>query len=293
MAKPRKSKSTDTGLQNVDRLAADAERVVAELSSKAADSPAARKLRERLEKITRTLASVSEKLDPTRRPTSVFSPSNPAHVGRFIALTLIAQHRVSFSDMAKFYGSGVYAIYYSGNFKAYKQISGTESPIYVGKADPVDDKAVSAVQQGTKLWNRLDEHKRSILKASNLDLGDFECRFLVVESGWQKAAEEYLIKLFQPVWNSEVRLVYGVGKHGDSAKTRVNRRSPWDTLHPGRKWAADTIADQKSVADIEAKLSEHFALAKPYKSQRDIFARFMEEMRQLPGAERIGDKGAK
>lgn len=195
------------------------------------------------------------------------------------------------SDMAKFYGAGVYAIYYSGKFKAYRQISGTESPIYVGKADPVDDKAVSAVQQGTKLWNRLDEHRKSILKAPNLNIGDFECRFLVVESGWQKAAEEYLIQLFQPIWNSEVRLVYGVGKHGDSAKTRGNRRSPWDTLHPGRKWAADTHADQSSVADIEAKLSEHFTLAKPYKNQKDIFARFMEEMRQLPAAERTGDKG--
>lgn len=290
MAAPKKPKSTKAGHQNLDKLATAAEAVVEELSGKAADSPDARKLRGRLEKITHALALASEKLDPTRRPASVFNPSNPTHVGRFIALTMIAQDRTPLSSLEKFYGAGVYAIYYIGSFNAYRPIAKMEHPIYVGKADPANDKAVNAIQQGTKLWDRLNEHKKSISKTTSLDLADFECRFLVVASGWQNAAEEYLINLFRPIWNSEVKLVFGIGKHGDAAKTRVNKRSPWDTLHPGRVWAAGILADQKPVAQIEAELAKHFSDAKPYKNLKDIFSRFMFEMRQLPTVPKSGDK---
>lgn len=34
-----------------------------------------------------------------------------------------------------------------------------------------------------------------------------------------------------------MKVCYGFGKHGDSAGTRKNERSPWDTIHPGRPWA--------------------------------------------------------
>ncbi len=282
MAAPKKQKSTKPGLQNLDKLSTVLDDVVGGLSGKALDSSEVQRVRGRLEEIARNLAAASEKLDPTRRPTSVFDPSNPALVGRFIALTMIAQNRAPLSKLERFYGAGVYAIYYVGSFQAYRAIANQEHPIYVGKADPADDKARDAIQQGTKLWDRLNEHRKSISKAPNLNLDDFECRFLVVASGWQKAAEEYLIKLFRPIWNSEVKLVYGIGKHGDSATTRVNKRSPWDTLHPGREWAAGSLADQKPISLIETELKKHFVEAKPYKSLKDIFSRFMSEMRQLP-----------
>jgi hypothetical protein len=112
---------------------------------------------------------------------------------------------------------------------------------------------------------------------------------LVVASGWQKAAEDYLINLFRPIWNSEIGLVFGIGKHGDAAETRVNKRSPWDTLHPGRIWAANTTADQKPVSKIRAELTQHFADLKPYKNLQDIFSRFMAEMHQLPTISSSGD----
>ncbi|MCH7885481.1 MAG: Eco29kI family restriction endonuclease, partial [Planctomycetes bacterium] len=41
----------------------------------------------------------------------------------------------------RFPGAGVYALYYNGNFPAYAPIKGTETPIYVGKADPRSDMA--------------------------------------------------------------------------------------------------------------------------------------------------------
>ncbi len=293
MAAPKKPKSTKAGPQNLDKLSTIAEEVVAELSGKASGSPDAQKLRGRLEKIARALTLASEKLDPTRRPASIFNPSNPTHVGRFIALTMIAQDRTPLSGLEKFYGAGVYAIYYVGSFAAYRPIARMEHPIYVGKADPADEKAVNVIHQGTKLWDRLNEHRKSISKANSLNLADFECRFLVVASGYQNAAEEYLINLFQPIWNNEVKLAFGIGKHGDAPTTRVNKRSPWDTLHPGRPWAAGTLADQKPIAQIEAELTKHFSDAKPYKNQKDIFTRFMSEMRQLPAAQKSGDKSTK
>ncbi|MGD9781136.1 MAG: Eco29kI family restriction endonuclease [Kiritimatiellia bacterium] len=67
-----------------------------------------------------------------------------------------------------------------------------------------------------------------------------------------------MIRLFRPIWNKEVKICYGLGKHGDNADTRKNKRSPWDTMHPGRKWAADTTTDQMALSEIEAKIKSHF-----------------------------------
>lgn len=57
-------------------------------------------------------------------------------IGKLIADTLVVQPRHKLSEVGKFYGSGVYAIYYTGSFPAYDLITGTDKPIYVGKADP-------------------------------------------------------------------------------------------------------------------------------------------------------------
>ena len=67
-----------------------------------------------------------------------------------------------------------------------------------------------------------------------------------------------MIRLFQPIWNKEIKICYGIGKHGDSPLTRANKRSPWDTMHPGRKWATGTTTDQKKRAEIEASIAAHF-----------------------------------
>lgn len=294
MAARKRQESTKVGANSLERFAAVLDEVVTDLSGSVIGQSKARKVRQQLEGIARTLLSTSANLDLIRRPTSVFDPSNPVHFGRFIALTMIAQHRTPLAKVDKFYGSGIYAIYYTGTFSAYGPISKRESPIYVGKADPAHDKAVTAVEQGTKLWARIDEHRKSISKSQNLNVADFDCRFLVVASGWQKAAEEYLINLFRPVWNKEVRLVFGIGKHGDAADTRGNKRSPWDTLHSGRKWAGDErIINQKSEEQIQKQLSDHFKKVKPYKNQADIFARFMLDMRQMPTVSSSNDKTSK
>jgi hypothetical protein len=128
----------------------------------------------------------------------------------------------------------------------------------------------------------LSDHRKNIIKAnSTIDIADFEFRSLVVQSGWETAAEDYLIHLFRPIWNSETNILYGLGKHGDSASTRANKRSPWDTLHPGRTWAAASIEDAKSAGQIEVELVKHFAVNPAYADLGSAIDSFISELRQI------------
>ncbi|AKU25042.1 hypothetical protein ACZ75_20565 [Massilia sp. NR 4-1] len=228
------------------------------------------------------MANVATSLDPVLRPDSIFDPADPSTAGRVVALTLVAQHRHSLSRIPDFYGAGVYAIYYKGDFAPYAMLKGKEHPIYVGKADPDNPAAKDAIKQGTKLSTRLREHAKSICKArTTLNIEDFECRFLIVQTGFQKSAEDYLINFFKPIWNSETKICFGLGKHGDSSDTRGNKRSPWDTLHPGRAWADSTTENQKEPGLIFDQINAHLAQHKPYKDIQEIFAQFTEDMSQL------------
>lgn len=52
-----------------------------------------KKARNTLEDITERLTGISTALDPIRRPTSIFDPTDPSTAGRIVALTLVAQDR--------------------------------------------------------------------------------------------------------------------------------------------------------------------------------------------------------
>jgi hypothetical protein len=247
------------------------------------DVRATKRARLALNEVTQHLADIAAGLDPVLRPASIFDPTDPNTAGRVVALTLVAQRRHPLSAIPEFYGAGVYAIYYKGNFEPYAPLSGTDHPIYVGKADPDSQSAKDAVSQGIKLSGRLNEHAKGIRKAiSTLNIDDFECRFLIVQTGFQKSAEDYLINFFKPIWNSEQRICYGLGKHGDSSDTRGNKRSPWDTIHPGREWASASAEDQKPRELILQQIKHHLSLHPPYADIHQIFERFMADIRQLP-----------
>jgi hypothetical protein len=212
----------------------------------------------------------------------MFDPSNPNIVGRLVGVTMIAQDRKPLASLTKFHGSGVYSIYYTGHFPAYMAISGKEHPIYVGRADPEDPAGKTAVEQGDRLARRLGDHRKNISKASStLSISDFEYRALVVQTGWQSSAEDYLIHLFKPIWNSEVGICYGFGKHGDAPETRANLRSPWDTLHPGRDWAHrdPEMKDARGQTRIVKDISQHLTDNPPYNSIDQILKIFLDEMR--------------
>jgi len=214
------------------------------------------------------IAAVREfviELDPVKQPPCVLDPANPHFVGEVIARTLLDQTGIPLDDIGRFYGSGVYAIYYIGDFPAYAAVTGRDTPVYVGKADPADHTAETPEAQGLTLSVRLREHQKSLRLAENLLIEDFKCRFLVVKSAWQNTAETYLINTFQPIWNNETKICFGFGKHGDSSKTRKNKRSPWDTLHSGRKWAMtkNTVPNKLSAKQIINQILAHYAKNPP------------------------------
>ncbi len=262
-----------------------------ELSETLASEEATRLPPSRATRVRRTITEAYEKLrrlvqdlDPVKHPGFVFDPSNPNIVGRVVGIALIAQPRKPLAALERFYGSGVYAIYYNGDFPAYAGISRKEHPIYVGKADPADPASKTAIDQGDRLSNRLNDHRKNVAKAaSTLRSEDFEYRALVVQTGWQASAEDYLIHLFKPIWNNEVGICYGFGKHGDDPTTRANLRSPWDTLHPGREWAHrdPNMKDARPAKRIIQDIVEHLAHHPPLGSIDEILRRFLEEMRAV------------
>jgi len=143
----------------------------------------------------------------------------------------------------RFDQAGVYILYYMGDFEPYAAIAAANQkipvhPIYVGKAVPagwrqgrISDTAVAS------LYGRLKEHSRSIQSTKNLKLGDFACRFMILEgqeTNIISTVESELIRKFKPLWNS---VIDGFGNH-DPGSGRYNQSpSEWDILHPGRSWA--------------------------------------------------------
>lgn len=80
----------------------------------------------------------------------------------------------------RFYGAGVYALFYDGDFPLYQhhriRSSDNSWPIYVGKAVPAGARIGSTSRArsiGRQLYSRLGQHANSISAADNLTLGDF------------------------------------------------------------------------------------------------------------------------
>lgn len=104
------------------------------------------------------------------------------------------------------------------------------------------------------------EHAESIEQTKDLRLADFLCRHLFVDDIWISLAESLLIDLTQPVWNC---VLDGFGNHPVGKGRGRGKRSTWDTLHPGRKWALSLPANPQTSAKLTEHVSEHL---------RDFFA---------------------
>lgn len=166
----------------------------------------------------------------------------------------------------KFFGSGVYALYYTGNNEYYNHYSqlnrlAYNMPIYVGKAVPkgwrqsrISDQKNN---QSNELHNRLREHCKSIIDVDSLNIEDFSCRFVIFEgdsSDMISTIEAALIKINLPLWNS---CVDGFGNH-DPGKGRYEQaRSDWDTLHTGRIWASRLKEGKNDTTSILEKIKSH------------------------------------
>jgi hypothetical protein len=223
-----------------------------------------------LRRLARELKEVADRLDIVAQPKRIVDPRDPKFQAMVLALRLIQEERLPLSELAPFYCSGVYAIYYTGPLLPYAPIAGSETPIYVGKADP-DKVSVDPIEQGTRIYNRLEEHLDNI-KLVGLDPTHFEYRYLPLGDGSQVSVEKVLIEFFRPVWNKGGGCLSGFGKHGDSASTRANKRSPWDVLHPGRSWT-EKSEQKRSHNEVLSDVAEHFTIHPVYLSVTQIIER--------------------
>jgi hypothetical protein len=89
----------------------------------------------------------------------------------------------------------------------------------------------------------------------------------------------HLIGLFRPLWNNETRILFGIGKHGDSSETRANNKSPWDTLHPGRQWALGN-PEAISREEIITRVARHFETASIFRTVDSVLEAFLNELRR-------------
>ncbi len=140
-------------------------------------------------------------------------------------------------DPEEVVGRGIYTLHYRGQFQAYAGLADT--PIYVGQA--------------RNLRSRLGEHTRSIEQAENLDIDDFDCRWLVLAPVWINLTEQILIDEYNPVWNA----IRGFGNHDQGTTRRAQMRSQWDTLHSGRPWASSYQDLEGGVEGVLEAIRRH------------------------------------
>lgn len=195
-----------------------------------------------------------------------FNPLDKKNLGASVADALLKSGVHPLGELPVIDGAGVYAIYYRGPFPAYKRLAKANKdecavPIYVGKAIPTGARKGGGKGESDgpskSLVGRLRDHAKSVRAAQDLDIGDFLCRYLVVDDIWIPLGESLLIARFTPVWNS---LVDGFGNHTPGKGRFEGMRPRWDVLHPGRAWA-DKCAQRTEtfdeiVRDVENYLRE-------------------------------------
>ena len=194
----------------------------------------------------------------------VYDPLDYENLARSVVTALLEKSPGPIPPKEDFIGAGVYAIYYTGNFKPYQRITKPlyQTPIYVGQAIPPGarkGKSEEALASGQDLCRRLKEHAKSIEQAENLEPEDFACRFLVVMPVWISLAEQFLINHYRPIWNL---VLEGFGNHPPGAGRTTMRRPQWDIVHPGRPWA-NRLAAKETSEHVLAKLDEFFKKQEP------------------------------
>lgn len=193
--------------------------------------------------------------------TDPFNPLDMNNLAASIGNAILSTDPTPLADVRRFLGAGLYAIYYTGSFAAYEKLGEAnrdgqfQQPIYVGKAIPSGGRrGITVATTTTALYNRINEHRQSVTAASNLDIADFYVRWLVVEPIWVPLGETILITKFAPVWNA---LLDGFGNHDPGAGRRVGLNSRWDTLHPGRTWAALSTPRGETAEAIARDATEY------------------------------------
>jgi Eco29kI restriction endonuclease len=199
-----------------------------------------------------------------------YNPLDKLNLARSIETELLSREAVGFDQLSDVRGAGVYAIYYFGDFPAYSAIAAKNiegkfcQPVYVGKAIPKGGRkgGISAdASAGKPLLDRLGQHAASIEQAWNLSISDFAVRYLVVDDIWIPLGENMLIETYRPIWN---RALDGFGNKDPGRRRATQYKSPWDVLHPGRRFA-EKLADSGLSKDFLAARVEDYLHGRPMK----------------------------
>lgn len=185
-----------------------------------------------------------------------YNPLSVEELGRNAARALMDYPLCELPPPQRFTGCGVYTIHYQGEVPSYSGMSDVE-PIYVGKADPPGKRQGrgSVNPEGVNsLYSRIRNHATSIHNAANLELRDFFCRWLILDPVWIGLTEQVLISEYQPIWNI---VVDGFGVNAPGRGRANQRRSQWDTLHPGRPWAAELPPNDNTAESILNSIATH------------------------------------
>jgi hypothetical protein len=170
---------------------------------------------------------------------------------------------IALNQIESFQGPGIYVLFYEGNFKPYSMLSEHNRqnpgswPIYIGKASPSTRKGKDLTPdnfEGDGLFKRLMDHRKSIGQAQNLIVEDFKARLLVLSYIWVPMAETAMIGRYQPLWNT---IIDGFGNHDPGSGRSNSVRSRWDTLHPGRPWAAKYPVRIETSIQLGLEASNH------------------------------------
>lgn len=205
-----------------------------------------------------------------------FNPLSKSNLADSVNAALSKKRAYPLEKIPKFVGAGIYALYYTGPFTPYAQLTHHNTPeqvrlpIYLGKADPPGRRKGDPGKEDSKsLRERLLKHRNSIKAVSNLDLKDFFVRFLVVDFSFIGLCESLLINRFAPLWNTTVD---GFGNNAPGSGRDGQAKSRWDTVHPGRAYA-QILPDRPESpamihADIERALAQNRAISSFKKPDR-------------------------
>jgi hypothetical protein len=207
-----------------------------------------------------------------------YNPLDKKNLGASVAEAMLARDVHPLGALEEFRGAGIYALYFTGSFDAYRALKERnaaakwQGPIYVGKAVPAGARkgnvGLGASGDTTVLFRRLREHSESIEASTNLKIKDFHCRYLVVDDIWIPLGESLLIAKFMPVWNT---LVDGFGNHDPGGGRYQGLRPRWDVLHPGRGWAAKCQPRQETAEQIKADVARYLRASPMPETRPSVF----------------------
>jgi len=140
------------------------------------------------------------------------------------------QPLTALAKLTPFVGIGIYAIYYTGTFPAYKSITSKNTPIYVGRTMHKGYYGKDHPPKSKSIYSRLIQHANKIKSTTDLNIDSFGCKYVIIEPyGWMPEECQFqLIMKYKPIWNTKVRGF----SHRNPGSRRRGSLPEWDTIHP-------------------------------------------------------------